>query len=103
MRLTPERCEIAKVRLGHECHVAALAAVAAVRSPLRDELLPPKAERAIPAASCLHVDPSAIVEHQPDAVRSLAPRARHASPLRQQFTATRRRSAEHERRTAKSL
>jgi hypothetical protein len=54
--------EIAKRRFGNEHDVAALAAVAAVRPALRDELLAAKRQTAVPATAGLDVKLGAVAE-----------------------------------------
>ena len=63
--LRAERREVAQVRVRDEDDVSARAAVAAVGTTLRDVLLTPKVQAAVAAATRLHVDAGAVVEHEP--------------------------------------
>jgi len=56
-------CKITEVGVRNEGHVAALASVSTVRPALRDELLAPKAERAVASASSPDLDPGAVTKH----------------------------------------
>ena len=62
--IRPEARQVAQVRLGHEHHVAAGAAVPAVRTALRHVLLAAEREAAVTPPAGLHVDACTIVEHQ---------------------------------------
>ena len=55
--------EIAPIRIREQRHVAALAAVAPVRPALGNVLLAAEAQAAVAAATRLHVDAGAVVEH----------------------------------------
>src|SRR5581483_10064266 len=61
--LRPEAGEVAEVAVGDEDDVAAAAAVAAVGTALRHELLAAEAQSAVAAAARLHLDSRAVVEH----------------------------------------
>ena len=62
-RLRAEPREIAPVGVGDQDHVAAAAAVAAVRAAARHELLPAEADRAVAAAARLDLDAGAVCQH----------------------------------------
>ena len=55
--------EVAHRRVGHEHHVAAAPAVAAVGAALRHVRLTPERHHAVAAAAALHEDPRSVVEH----------------------------------------
>src|SRR5439155_10028662 len=55
--------EVAQVGIRNQDDVAAGAAVAAVRAALRDVLLPAEVQAAVAAATRLHADAGAVVEH----------------------------------------
>src|SRR5437588_4763283 len=58
-----QRSEVAKRRVRDERDVSPTTAVAAVRTALRDVLLPPEAEPAVAALAGLDVDPGPVAEH----------------------------------------
>src|SRR5207302_11144306 len=59
----PKRREVAQVGIGNQDDVAAGAAVASVRAALRDMLLAAEVQAAVAAATRLHADAGAVVEH----------------------------------------
>jgi hypothetical protein len=61
--LPPVPPEIAEIGVGHHDDVAAVAAVTAVRTALRNVLLAPEADGAVPAATAAGDDAGAILEH----------------------------------------
>src|ERR671924_390689 len=62
--LAREPRQVAAIRVGDDHDVPAMPAVPAVRSALRDVLLAPEAERAVPAAAGPDADLGPIVEHR---------------------------------------
>ena len=62
--LRAKRGQVAQVAIRDEDHVAAGPAVAAVRPTLRHVLLAPEVQAAVTAATRLHVDAGAVVEHE---------------------------------------
>ena len=60
--MVAERQERGDVVVGDEPHVAALAAIAAVRAPVHDRALPPEAHRARAAVAATHVELALVDE-----------------------------------------
>jgi hypothetical protein len=62
--LALEERQIAQVGIGEQRDVPPVAAVAAVRTTLRDVLLTPEAERAVPAPASTDLDAGPVVEQR---------------------------------------